>query len=138
MVPVTFENVPTAFKRWARFILPRVTGKCNVRARTPMCNLPKSSKCFSSRTTSRIGSKSSLCNSPGESLYVSERSAVIRCSVPEISRGRRDTHTHSTSIKYIDNYNYIFCRWFSFLLKIQNKVLPHNFYGMKTSLLIQS
>ena len=102
MVPVTFGNVPTAFKQWVRFILPRVTGKCNVHARAPTRNLPKSSKGFSSRTTRHIGSKSSLCNSSGESLYPGERNTAIRHSVPEILRGRTDRHTHSTSINYID------------------------------------
>ena len=58
MVPVTFENVRTASKQWARFILPWVTGKCNVHARVPTRNLPKSSKHFSSRTTHCIGLKS--------------------------------------------------------------------------------
>ena len=100
MVPVTFKNVPMAFKRWERFIPPRATGKCNVRARPPTRNLPNSSEDFSSQTMHRIGSKSSLCNSPGESLYAGKRSTAIQCSVPEISRGQRDrrTDTHSTSI----------------------------------------
>ena len=93
MVPVTFENIPTMFKQWVRFILPRVTGKCKVRAWAPTRNLRKSSKAFSSRTTRRIGSKSSLCNLRGEALYAGERSTAIRRSVPKISRGRTDRQT---------------------------------------------
>ena len=108
MVSVTFENVPTAFNPWARFILPRVTGKCNMRAWAPMCNLSKSSKHFPSWTTRRIGLKSSVCNSPGGSLYASERSTAIWRSVPEISWGT-DTHTHTHTVSALiwDTSNYI-------------------------------
>ena len=109
MVPMIFENVPTGFKRWTRFILPRVNGKCNVRAWAPMRNLSKSSQHFSSRTMRHIGSKSSLCNSPGGSLYAGKRSPVIRRFVPEILWGTdRQTHTHtrthSTSINIRDSW----------------------------------
>ena len=43
---ITFENVPTAFKWWARLILTRVTGSVTCMHGLPTRNLPKSSKGF--------------------------------------------------------------------------------------------
>ena len=53
-------------------------------------------KAFFSRTTRRVDSKTSHCNSSGEALHVGESSVALRRPVPEISEitnAQTDTHT---------------------------------------------
>ena len=100
MVPVMWRMCPSArnlpeYSNGVQMVgkvhLDQGNRKCNVRAWPSMCNLPKSSKDFSSQTVHCIGLKSSLHNSPGESLYAGIKSVAIRRFVHEMS-WRTDTH----------------------------------------------
>ena len=117
---------PTSFDQGARFILPRVTGKCNVRARPPMRNLPRSSKDFFSNHASYRLQKEFVQLTMRISLHWRKKRGDTTFRSIDLAETDTHTHTPSTSISYIDMCVCPYACIYSVYVQVYMHVHVHN------------